>query len=161
MIKSFKTLLNQGTGYQGLEFQISGMNSRGAAELFDKLVDTNTYVPERLDKLSVYILGCDGEEVVWNKGNNSRRFIADVGRLFEKEGKMHMYHELKRLFNLNKKHIYRDEKRNRHNHGNDRPSFFGLGFQTMTEMRESVSKEEYDAYLKEHQDCCGAPDRYE
>jgi hypothetical protein len=53
---------------------------------------------------------------------------------------------------------YPRSKNNRNLHGNDFPSYFALGYATMTAMKESVSADEYAEYVAKHTNCCGFRD---
>ena len=51
-------------------------------------------------------------------------------------------------------HIYRTNK-NRQGHDNNHLSYWALGFNSIQEMMNCVSKEEFEKYTTEHANCCG------
>jgi hypothetical protein len=52
---------------------------------------------------------------------------------------------------------YRDLP-NRHRHSNANPSFFKRGYVSVDAMRAAVSADEFEAYAREHNNCCGFVD---
>ena len=52
-------------------------------------------------------------------------------------------------------YVYRGRKPNRHGHGNDKPSFWAMGYQTLQEMIDNITDDEWTAYRKIHNNCCG------
>lgn len=45
--------------------------------------------------------------------------------------------------------------RNRHDHGNEKPSFWALGYMTLDAMKEAVSDSDWEQYKSVHTNCCG------
>ena len=53
-----------------------------------------------------------------------------------------------------RRHVYR-ELENRQGHSNDKPSYWALGYKSIEEMFNTISKVEIEEYKKVHSQCCG------
>lgn len=149
---SFITLLKEGITKGVISYKINDPNSSGFIEFYDALVKTEV-PPLRDEKLYVLITGYDfynKEEIIFNKGNfwkNKKAFMAKNilsqeiwEKIMEKGGKA--------------THIYRALE-NRQGHSNEKVSYWAMGYKDIEEFKSTVSKETFDDYVKEHQNCCG------
>jgi hypothetical protein len=59
-----------------------------------------------------------------------------------------------RNFKLLKDHVYR-EFPNKNGHGNDKPSYWAMGYYSLGDYRASVTKKAFLKYCKDHFNCCG------
>ena len=91
-------------------------------------------------------------EIIWNE-SKSLRSLKNYYPLKNVLTKLEWDEIMKELKNRGL-HIYREEP-NRQGHSNDLPSYWGLGFNTVFEMKENISEEEYEKYVKKHYNCCG------
>lgn len=74
--------------------------------------------------------------------------------LVETMRKPNVWDKIHLIYQACKSHVYR-EGSNRHNHSNERPSYFAHGCDTLTQYHEMVSSEEWTQYCTEHSTCCG------
>jgi hypothetical protein len=136
---------------------IPNRSAPGYKELQGLLMDLSTDVPLRDMKLFTIITGRDIHgDPVWADGNifigNFTPFV-EIFKDLDPTGDM-----WQRINVLQKKYgVYRYSRSwsNRHGHGNDKPSYWALGYLSLEAFRVEVSAEEYEAYAKLHCDCCG------
>ncbi|KAJ3159351.1 hypothetical protein HK101_001091 [Irineochytrium annulatum] len=156
--KDFVSLLRDGKTRGPCNVRIVNQGSPGYQELLTQLVLSPSTPPPPLHtaKLRVFLLGRtkDGEEV-WNRGN-VLGFVQILlfEAIFEAEGRGEAWKEIFEEYKERRRHSYRHDKYNRHGHGNDKPSFWALGYKDMTEFKEAVTKEQYEEYRRVHISCC-------
>lgn len=131
---------------------MTNSSSIGHKELLTKLLEQNPTEDQQLDyqnKLWAFTLGThpiDGS-IIYNNGN---RIIIDLNLIKNKINNFDKYLE---IFS-SKGHVYR-ELINRHSHGNNKPSYWALGYKTIYQMKSLITKEQWDEYASKHVDCCG------
>jgi len=143
--------------------KLQGINSRsspGYLDLETALLDMAKEVPERLAKLDVILICRDKEgNPIWANGNVRMLKLLpfeDVYKHLDPSGeRWAAFIAMKLKFGL---YRYRETKDlNRHGHGNSKPSFWALGYQTLDAMRLAVSPEEFQTYRTLHYNCCHNP----
>ena len=159
-IQEFIEIMKKGFTYKTRSCQIVNTSSQGFNELGQMLLDTDKNIPNRFQKIWVYILAKtpDNEkEIVWNGGNAIRVDLRPYQYVFEHFNQRELWETLNNEYNNSVKHVYRGgkEKANRHGHHNQKPSYWALGFDTVKDMKSKVSEEEYLNYVEIHHECCG------
>ncbi|KAJ3130780.1 hypothetical protein HK100_007498 [Physocladia obscura] len=144
--------------------QITHPGSNGFAELLNKVLNIDgSEVPVQLGKLWVILLGRkpgskkmkDTGEIIWNNGNVLMfAELEKFERVFEVKCKKKVWVEALKEYKKRRCHVYRDGY-NRHGHGNEKPSYWALGFESLDQMKQLARKEEYAAYVLIHKHCCG------
>ena len=170
-------LFKEGLTIGCTNWKIVNSCTNGFVEFRNKLLDTTIEVPLRLQKISILLLGKNPEDgtEVWNNGHSL--FCMDLRpyeAIFQQSNKMELWNNIKSAHRVTNRHEYRgnlkDNKeltekeilnlRNRHDHGNDRSSYWAMGYPTLESMIESVrsgelTEEDFAAYCDEHKYCCG------
>lgn len=140
-------------------YKIASPPNPGFKVLLQKLCDANAVVPQRLNIFKVLLLGVDEDGAeVWNHGGVC--FLHHMLRIksaFVDFFGATAWDELMKEFKERGKHIYR-KTGNRKKHGNGNPSFWAMGFASIDEFRDVVSKEKFVEYCKNHIKCCGVRD---
>jgi hypothetical protein len=135
--------------------KINNTSSLGFVELQKVLFDASIPVLLRADKLKIFLLGKDNNNnVIWNNGNLVPCNLKDHESLFIKIGAHDVWKTIREEYIKNNKHIYR-EGENRHGHGNDKPSYWALGYMMIEDMIRNITKDEWLEYKQIHYDCCG------
>ena len=145
---------------------IANRDANGHAELLGMLTGDETDVKLRAQKLAVLLTGRDCQSVrvslvgttaeadaVWANGNfypldirRFEKFFADSASLWE---------DIQKLKVTYKRREYRaTHGLNRHGHGETKPSYYGLGWNSMEEFVENSTPEDLAAYAKVHLNCC-------
>lgn len=155
--ETYLNILENGYDYHGKKVQIINTCSQGFIELYNNLTNTSLDIPERFKKIYVFVLGKTDEKIIWNAGNAIRMDMTPFKNTFEYFGKEKQWDALYIEFANSVKHIYRGEedKANRHSHHNNKPSYWALGYETVIDMYNKVSSEEFEKYKQIHKDCCG------
>ena len=130
-MKTFVSLLND---------EIPEVSHPYFGRLLCTLLEAEKEVPQRQDKLSLILCGCvvrnDGGTLVrtdttWNNGNSYRGAMAKFKKFFERS-------QWNNLWKLRGIHRYREGLRNRHGYGNDNPSWWALGYQSLEDMQAAL-----------------------
>lgn len=136
-----------------MSYKMTDHGSEGFMDLINILSDRSKDIP--LKKLKIFILmtGKDKQKnIIWNKSDIFREFknyypLKNV--LIDKE-----WNYLMKSINKTGIYIYRNQK-NRQGHSNFLPSYWALGYNNVFQMKENISEEEFDEYVKLHNNCCG------
>jgi len=148
-------LFKEGFKKGEMSIVISDTSKLGFTQLYDKLFDFNTNVPQRDEKLKVLLLGVDKEGVaVYNGGNAIKTNLNIFEEAFTKLGQEKVWEEIKEFYKKKYLHSYR-ELANRHGHHNEKPSYWAFGYKTLGDMIVKVNEKEWEEYKKTHKDCCG------
>ena len=150
-IDEFKSLFTNGIEKGIFKHKIYDPSSKGVADLKNKLL-TEPNIPLLYDKIKIFMSGTYNKEMIWNKGEAYRDCFPDFKEFLSQKGKIDLYNEIAKTCHM--LHIYR-ELPNRQGHSNDKPSYWGLGFDTLSEMVEAYQKEEVEKYKSLHKNCCG------
>lgn len=158
-ITEFVNLFKSGLTRNHVNVIISDFSKNGFLDLHKMITDSTIDVPDRLKKIMIILSGKYNEDIVWNGGNCLRsKVVIDYVELYktiltdQEEEFNSVYKEI-----LGKNaHIYR-EMENRHGHGNDKPSYWALGFEMLMKYKSSVSETEFKEYTDIHHNCCGVP----
>ena len=116
-------------------------------------------MPDRLEKLVLMSTGRelgDGSVSVWSNGNFMVGGWEEMARVMDEMGARDKMVEVRRMRKEWGQHKYRGP-RNRHGHSDGFPSYWAMGYKDLEEMREKVSKEEFEEYLRQHcreRGCC-------
>lgn len=150
------TAWRHGVERNEVTYKIKNSSSTGFNSLCSKLSDSSVEVPLRKSVFKILLLGVDEEfQPVWNNGGVC--FLPDM-KQFRNEFLMFFsesdWNEIMREYKARQRHIYR-EKTNRHGHGNGKPSFWAMGYKSIKEFQDSVTKNEFEKYCEEHLTCCG------
>ena len=152
-ISEFISLLKNGIKIGVIEYKITDHLSLGFEDIITNISIKDKKVPYRKEKINIIMTGKDEKENdIWGKDLKIRR--------------IKMYYPLKNVLNkeewndliksIQKRgiHVYRKNK-NRQGHDNGLMSYWAMGYNSIKEMMENVSKEEFEKYAKEHRNCCG------
>ncbi|ORY32426.1 hypothetical protein BCR33DRAFT_771424 [Rhizoclosmatium globosum] len=160
---TFKNGLSKGN----CTVQIANPASPGFTELMDRLLNVSgPEVPLQVAKVWVLLLGCKpankkkNETVgpaVWNGGNVLGFVELDKFKaVFVHYGKATEWDSAAAEYKARRLYQYRSSSHpNRHGHFNDKPSYWALGYASLSDMKASVSKEEFARYVEAHAGCCG------
>ena len=163
--EEFITLLNTGNHYNLVT--IRDRSSAGYETLMQKLTtDDGKTIPIhlRFKKLAILLTGriVTTGEVVWNNGNVLRQYLTPFNELFTKSGKSELWASVATCISENTKHTYRVGPHNRHDHGEDKPSYYALGFPSLAAFEDACksntgcySMKDWNAYVAVHTYCCG------
>lgn len=157
-LEDFTTLLTNGIARGPVTFKIDNCLSYGCLELHDALMQTDHDVPLRVEKLKVFYTGEDSTQAaVWNGGNNYRTNFAPLQQLMSSLGAEATFEFIVERAKEKRSHVYRGGQCacNRHGHSNDFPSYFAFGHDSLLPFAENSSKETWEAYQRDHANCCG------
>jgi hypothetical protein len=160
-IETYIEVLSKGFKYKNRTCQIVNTCSQGFSELGESLLNVELDVKDRFKKIYIYLLGKDTDDnIVWNAGNAVRIDLTPHKEVFEHFGQSELWELLQTVYSNCVKHTYRgcEEHANRHGHHNNKPSYWALGYKTITDMEGKVSTEEYNNYAGVHCECCGFND---
>lgn len=150
---------------QYLPTVIANRDAIGHAELFAMLTDEGTDVKLKAEKLAVLLTGrncqdirisLDGKlaeaDAVWANGNF---YPLNIGR-FEKffADSVSLWEDIQKLKVTYRRREYRGTCANRHGHGEKKPSYYALGWNTLEEFVGNSTPEELADYAKLHLNCC-------
>jgi len=156
-INEFKNLFKEGLTRNHVSVVISDVNKLGFVELKDSLFNSDTFVPLRVEKLRILILGVDKDDIViWNKGNILRKSLNVLAEQFNKLGLIDEWNKLYEIYKTKNIHVYRDsDLPNRHSHFNGKSSFWAYGYKNLREYFSNITQDEKDQYAEVHWECCG------
>ena len=152
-ISEFNTLLEKGIKKGIIEYKFEDHASLGFEDVINKLANKDSDIKFRTEKIFILLTGKDDKEKqIWNEKNK----IKSLKNYYPLKNILNTEEWGKLIKTMKKRgiHIYRDQK-NRQGHGNGHESYWAKGFNTIQEMMSCVSKEEYEQYVSEHQNCCG------
>ena len=142
--------------------QIMNSSSYGFIDLKRALLDMERTVPRRLETIQLLLLGVDDKgEAVWNDGR--ALFCMDLTEyetVYIALNQVELWSIIRAEHRLKNTFEYNRVKRNRHNHGGDRPSYYAMGYATLEHFIGAVTTNEITiedlvTYCKEHSKCCG------
>ena len=152
-INTYNSLLKNGIKKGVISYKLIDHRSAGFMDIINLISDASKDIPLRKLKILILITGKDKNgEIIWNE-SKSLRSLKNYYPLKNVLTKLEWDEIMKELKNRGL-HIYREEP-NRQGHSNNLPSYWGLGFNTVFEMKENISEEEYEKYVKKHYNCCG------
>jgi hypothetical protein len=155
-IQEFEELLKNGLTYAegSKKVQISDRSELAFLDLENRLQSEQLQVPERVKKMWYIVLGknLSGEDV-WCNGNSMRgSSLENYKKYFINFGQQELWDKL--CTYKKSTHTYRDSS-NRHGHGNEKPSYWALGFETLVDYRLYLSEKDWEDYKTIHHSCCG------
>jgi hypothetical protein len=172
--EEFITLLNAGNHYNlvtirdrssnGYEALMEQLTNGGIATKGELTEETGVVIRLRFKKLAILLTGriVTTGQVVWNNGNVYRQYLLPFTKLFTQAGKADFWAQIATCISENTKHTYRVGLRNRHRHGDDKPSYYAFGFQTLANFEEACknnvgcySMKDWNDYVALHTNCCG------
>jgi hypothetical protein len=167
-IEEFKQLLKNGVIFDQFSLKFESYKDEHFWTFFHLLTRLTTVEKHqvkttlRCQKIMVVLLAKDTitNEIIWNHGNLV--FVHNfqhISKLFYQDGLRTewidfcaKYLEAKRQQGWK----YRDtDLPNRHSHHISKPSFFGLGYESIEEFKANVSETVYQEYCSKHTYCCG------
>lgn len=156
-IKDFNELFKNGLTKNHVSVAITDSFKDGFDSLKTKLFDPNVNCPARDKKLKVLVMACNASgDIIYNKGNTLRMPITTLEELFTKAGCHNVWTSIKDEYVQKSIHLYRESNlRNRHDHANDKPSYFAYGFNNLGAYFATINKTEQAEYCKIHTHCCG------
>ena len=159
-IDTFIDLFKNGLVKNHVSVSITDVFKPGFTELKDQLFDPAKVCDLRGEKLRILILGCDTDEnIVYNKGNTLRLSLNELERLMKQVDCEDVWTEIYDIYVKKNVHLYRGSDRpNRHEHNNDKPSYWAHGYKNLRDYFNNISKLEQDEYCKAHPRCCGVWD---
>ncbi|ARF10430.1 hypothetical protein Hokovirus_1_309 [Hokovirus HKV1] len=162
-IDEYIMLFKNGLTYNNEVFKIANTSSDGYVDLFNGLlINPSNNIPCHEEKILILWLGKyeskdeQNNNNVWNNGNHLRISLKTHEEYFKKLNFNNTFEIIKQYISEHTSQVYcYREKRNRHNHGNDRPSYYAYGYLSMDEMKNSVTKDFWLEYNNIHAECCG------
>ena len=152
-INTYKSLLKNGITKGVISYKLTDHGSAGFMDVINLISDASKDIPLRKLKIDILLLGKDENgEIVWNE-SNSKRSLKNYYPLKNVLTKLE-WDEIMKVLKYRGLHIYR-EAPNRQGHSNTLPSYWGLGYNSVFEMKENISENEYDEYVNKHNNCCG------
>jgi hypothetical protein len=152
-IETFYSLLKNGITKGIQSYKLLNHSSEGFMQIINLLADQSKDIPLKKFKILVLVTGKDkNKNVIWDASKNIKSlkcYYPLKNVLVKKE-----WDYLIKTLNNRGLHIYRDQK-NRQGHCNDLPSYWALGFNSVYEMKENISEEEFNKYVDAHYNCCG------
>ena len=152
-INTYNSLLKDGITKGVVSYKLTDHGSAGFMDIINLISDASKDIPLRKLKIDILITGKDENgEIIWNE-SKSLRSLKNYYPLKNVLTKLEWDDIMKKLTKRGL-HIYRNTP-NRQGHSNDLPSYWGLGFNTVFEMKENISEVEYENYVDKHYNCCG------
>ena len=152
-LEDFNNLLKNGIKKGIMEYKLEDHASLGFEEIINNFANKDKDIKFRKEKIFILLTGKDEKEnQIWNEKNKIKSLKAYYplkNVLDTKE-----WGDLIKTMKKRGIHIYRDTK-NRQGHCNGHESYWAKGFNSIQEMMSCISKEEYEKYVSEHQNCCG------
>lgn len=150
-------LWRNGVVRNGVTHKISTTSKSGFKRLARDLFQREIHIPQRINIIKVLLLGVDDKgEAVWNRGGICFSVnIKEMESKFLEYGTLAEWTSIVSEFKKRGKHIYRENKGNRQGHGNDKPSYWAMGYGSLIEFRNTVPLIEFQEYCKNHRRCCG------
>ena len=152
-ISEFISLLKDGIKIGVIEYKINDHSCLGFDDILKHISNKDKNVPFRKEKINMIMSGKDEKEnKIWEKDVKIKRLklYYPLKNVLSKEE----WNDLIKLIQKRGVHVYREFK-NRQGHDNGHMSYWAMGYNSIKEMMENVSKEEYEKYVKEHSNCCG------
>ena len=151
-IEIFNSLLQNGIKKGVISYKMIDHSSKGFMDVINLISDTSKDIPLRKLKILILVTGEDKEKnYIWNEKHailSLKKYYPLKNVLIRKEWD-YLITKIKRGL-----HIYR-KKKNRQGHSNDLPSYWALGFNSIFQMKENISEEEFNEYVSQHHNCCG------
>ena len=147
-VKLIKEGIKKGTSICKLD----GISNSVFLKLKKSLIENGEDFPLINQKIAVIILGYYKEEKVFNNGNIYRGYMDFEDIVCQTDEAY--WNKLYKYIMKKRRHYYR-EMPNRQGHSNDKPSYWALGYKTIEEMFNTISKVEIEEYKKIHNQCCG------
>ena len=132
--------------------KMDGISNSVFIKLKKDLIENGENIPLINTKIAVLALGYYKEEKVFNNGNIYRGFMDFKDVICNKDEQY--WNKLYKYIAKKRRHVYR-ELENRQGHSNDKPSYWALGYKSIEEMFNTISKVEIEEYKKVHSQCCG------
>ena len=148
----FVTLIKQGIKKGTTECKINNISSSSFLKLKNQIMKNPGEFTFLNMKIAIISTGMYKEEKVFNNGNIYRSFM-DFKEIVCKTDEDY-WNKMYKYISKIRRHIYR-EMENRQGHSNDKPSYWALGYNTIEEMLNTISKTEVEEYKKIHANCCG------
>ena len=152
-LQEFNDLLTNGIKKGIIEYKLEDHASLGFDDIIKGLGDKEKEVKFRKEKIYILLTGKDdNEKQIWNEKNK----IKNLKNYYPLKNVLNN-EEWNNLIKTMKKrgiHIYRDQP-NRQGHKNGHESYWARGYNSIQEMMDCISKEDYEQYVSEHQNCCG------
>lgn len=139
-----------------VSYNLRNSSSIGFKDLSNKLLDLKAKVPLRAEIIKILLLARDDEDqIVYNNGevcyiDNFKKFKK--GFLLTKTAEE--WEVIEKKMENRGIHKYR-EKKNRHGHGNELKSFFGLGHTDLVDYLRELKGVQKNRYFEIHINCCG------
>ncbi|KAG5667535.1 hypothetical protein PVAND_015514 [Polypedilum vanderplanki] len=142
-----------------ITFKFSNTHSIAFRFLLKKVIDMKSNIPLRADIIKILLLSVDNDgQIVYNNGK-----IADVKNLKKLKKRFLItnsnseWNEIEtKIDNQRNEHKYREMKKNRHGHGNEKASYWALGYNNLVEHMSEMTSEEMNEYVYIHDQCCSA-----
>lgn len=150
------TIWRDGISKNGVTYILKDSSSTGFKDLKKKLADVKAVIPLRAEIIKILLFACDDDmQIVYNSGRIC--YMDKIGKfkkpfLLTKPLKDWQY--IEENVNGRGDHLYRIDKKNRHGHGNDIKSYYGLGYKTLLEYFKTLTDEEMYQYIDLHRGCC-------
>ena len=152
-INTYNSLLKNGITKGVVSYKLTDHGSAGFMDIINLISDASKDIPLRKLKIDILITGKDENgDIIWNE-SKSLRALKNYYPLKNVLTKLEWNDIMKQLTKRGL-HIYRNTP-NRQGHSNKLPSYWGLGFNTVFEMKENISEEDYKNYIDKHSNCCG------
>ena len=148
----FVKLIKEGITKGVRNCKMENISSSVFIKLKKELIQNWENIPLVNTKIAVIVTGYYKEDKVFNNGNVYRGF-NDFKDIICKTDENY-WNKLFKYIMKQRRHYYRELK-NRQGHSNDKPSYWALGYKTIEEMFNTISKVEIEEYKKIHIDCCG------
>ena len=151
-MEEFVQLIKEGIKKGNREYKMEGISSPIFIKLKKELIQNGENIPLINKKIAVITTGYFKEEKIFNNGNIYRGFMdfKDIVCKIDKA-----YWEKLHAYILKQRRHYYRELENRQGHSNDKPSYWALGYNSIEEMFNTISKFEAEEYKKVHINCCG------
>ena len=151
-IDEFVTLIKEGIKKGTTECKINSISSSSFVRLKNQIINNPNDFTLINKKIAIISTGMYKDEKVFNNGNIYRSFM-DFKEIVCKTDEDY-WNKIYTYISKMRRHIYRALE-NRQGHSNDKPSYWALGYNTIEEMLNTISKAEVEEYKKIHANCCG------
>lgn len=150
------SLMRDGVTKGNVTHKIANVSSLGYLDLKKRLFDTSEVVPLRFNIIKIFLLGTDQNNgPVWNNGGvNFVYNLTEIGKIFACAGLKGDWEKIYAEYKERRIHIYR-QKPNYHGHGNEKLSYYAMGYPTLMHYKNDVSDEQFKQYCDIHSECCG------
>ena len=136
-MEEFVQLIKEGINKGNREYKMEGISSPIFIKLKKEFIQNGENIPLINKKIAVITTGYYKEEKVFNNGNIYRGFMyfKDIVCKIDKN-----YWEKLHAYILKQRRHYYRELENRQGHSNDKPSYWALGYNSIEEMFNTISK---------------------